>query len=152
MALFDQFGPAQANNGQGQPNQPPVGAPGFNFQNWGHTPPNMAGGLQQFLRGGQPNAGQQPGGPMPGGPQMSTGFMPQMGQMQGAPLAGGPNGTASGVMPQANMMGNASGAPDAALPPNVMGAGGMTASGTIGNAGNTNLAGGMQQYLGARPR
>lgn len=134
--IFDNFNVSQANNGQAPPSpQATSGAPGFPFGSWGNQPPNMAGGLQQFLaaRGmAQPMPGatqppMQPGmqnpqtnGPMPGGaqaggPQMSTGFMPQPGQ--GAPAA---------VMPQ-----------------------GPT-SGTSSPYGATNFAGGMQPFVGAR--
>jgi hypothetical protein len=119
MALFDQFGPAQANNGQAPPSpQATSGAPGFPFGSWGNQPPNMAGGLQQFLAargmarpqgpvtGAPAGAGAPPGAqpgmvgaPQPGGPQMSTGFMPQPGQ--GAPAAVMPQG-ASATSPTGN--------------------------------------------------
>jgi hypothetical protein len=164
MALFDQFGPAQAGNGQGPPNMPAVGAPGFNFQSWGHTPPNMAGGLQQFLRGGQPmpNAGS------PG----TTGQPPQpMGVFGMPPQAGAPGTSVGGYGPQfgaSNQPGPPPGAPQIStgfMPPPQIGAaagasapqmGAPTTAGAPDAAtasGNTNLAGGMQQYLGMmRPR
>lgn len=133
MALFDQFGAGQAGNGQAAPNpQMTQGAPGFQFGSWGNQPPNMAAGLQQFLAA-RGMARPQPGGPgMPGQP-------PQPQPQPGMPPQGGPmpvtqsiqGGQTGGGMNNAQPM---PGGPPAA---------------TLGSGGN--LAGGMQQFLGARP-
>ena len=103
--IFDNFNASQANNGQAQPNpQVASGAPGFQFGSWGNQPPNMAGGLQQFLatRGmARPQPGAQP--PQPGmfGAQAPTSQPPAvMPQQSGMPMNASQPSSAA-IMPQA---------------------------------------------------
>lgn len=165
--IFDNFNASQANNGQAQPNpQVASGAPGFQAGSWGNQP-NFSNGMQQFLKGrmGMPMAGAQPtqpgqimpGGPMPGAPA-GAGAPPGVQHgMFGAPAQAG---QAGGVMLPPGAMPQQPGMPMNASQPAVMpqqgtvtsapgmGAGGG-ASSPYGN--NTSFAGGMQQFLGARP-
>lgn len=125
MALFDQFGPAQANNGQAPPSpQTTFGAPGFPSGSWGNQPPNMAGGLQQFLAS-RGMAQPQPGGMQTNGPMQPQ--APQQPGMIGAPVQAG------GVpQPVQNV-------PAAVMPQ------GASATSPTGN-----FASQMQPFLGAR--
>jgi hypothetical protein len=131
MALFDQFGPAQANNGQAPPSpQATFGAPGFPFGSWGNQPPNMAGGLQQFLAA-RGMARPQPGATQP--------------PMQPPTPPAQPPGAGAAVMPQTgNPMVASQGPSSAAVMPQ-----GATA-GASSPYGATNFAGGMQPFVGAR--
>jgi hypothetical protein len=85
MGTFDQFGQGQATNGLPLQNpQATSGAPGFNFGGWGNLPPNLAGGIQQFMaaRNMAPGMGKMFGGG-PGAP-----FDPQKGMASGLPQQG----------------------------------------------------------------
>ena len=162
MALFDNFNASQASNGQPAAPNPQVasGAPGFQAGSWGNQP-NFAGGMQQFIKGrlGMPMAGAQPTQPgqiMPGGPMPAVSQGTQPG-MFGAPAQAGQAGGVMlppGAMPQQpGMPMNASQGP-AVMPQQgtVTSAPGMGAGGGASSPyGNTSFAGGMQQFLGARP-
>lgn len=144
--IFDNFNASQANNGQAPPSpQATSGAPGFPFGSWGNQPPNMAGGLQQFLAA-RGMARPQPGALAPAG--APPGAQPGM---FGAPTPASqppPAGVAlpPGAMPQQpGMPMNASQGPSSAA---VMPQGAM--AGAPSPYGATSFAGGMQPFIGAR--
>ena len=130
--IFDNFNASQANNGQAQPNpQVASGAPGFQFGSWGNQPPNMAGGLQQFLasRGmARPQPGGMAGGVMQGGAVTQP-------QQPGMPMNASQGPSSAAVMPQQSPMLGAS----------------QPGIGASSPSGGASYAGGMQQFLGARP-
>src|ERR1700750_3364469 len=95
--IFDQFGAAQANNGQAAPSpQATFGAPGFPFGSWGNQPPNMAGGLQQFLAS-RGMARPQPGQAQP---PVAQGAPAQTGTFGAPAPASQPPPAGAAVMPQ----------------------------------------------------
>jgi hypothetical protein len=135
MGAFDQFGAAQAGNGQGAPNQQTTfgGAPGFNLGSWGNLPPNIAAGLQQFLA-------------MRGMPQPQGGPIMRGAQPIGAPPTGG-----NSMQPVAGPQGGATNSMQPVAGP--QGLGGVT--GVTGVTGATPVTGGMtnsMQPVAARPQ
>ena len=157
MALFDQLGAAQAGNGQAVPPNPPPqtsGAPGFNPGSWGNQPPNLAGGLQQFMQG-------MGGNPLMARLQAAMQQNPQLAHLFG----GGPQGIEAnqgqagpfGVNPGQSGAGPFGVTPSQSGPPpggavmatpgamqNQMGGGAPPAPGAMGG----NFAGGLRGFLG----
>jgi hypothetical protein len=111
MAFFDQFGAAQANNGQGPPNPMGMANPqmteNFRLGGPGYQPPNLAGGLQAFLanRNIPPNVAALLGHAQSSAPSALASMLPPMGGAAGgAPGgAGGAPMTPIGIPPSAQM-------------------------------------------------
>jgi hypothetical protein len=150
MALFDQFGPAQASNGMApQSPQMTSSAPGFNLGSWGNIPqPGLAGGLQAFLAArGVPNGIGGPGaGPPIGG---AGGVMrpPDAGPspFQPAPPIGGMPRVCATIAPQpGGIVGTPPILADRASPVNLNNVG--AGSGPYGT-GTPNFASGMSPFL-----